>query len=219
MEPMRKALVEAGYCVRNVNYASRQGTVEMLSEAVIGPVLEDCRRQGSDKVHFVTHSLGGILVRSYFARHCSVEVGRVVMLGPPSRGSEVVDRIGSCFLFSLVNGPAGRELGTSGDSVPNKLGAPGFCVGVVAGDRSINWINSLLIPGPDDGKVSVERTAVAGMADRIVVHATHPWLMRKREVIRQTIEFLGKGRFERSRPGIATANKGADAEDRLVSDL
>ena len=198
MEPMRKALVQAGYSVTNVHYPSRHGTVEVLSETAIGPALEDCRRRGAAKVHFVTHSLGGILVRSYFARHPASDVGRVVMLGPPNQGSEVVDRLGSCRrLFSLVNGPAGQELGTSADSLPNRLGSPEFCVGVVAGNRSINWINSLLIPGSDDGKVSVERTMLVGMADHVVVPATHPFLMRKREVIRQTIEFLREGAFDR----------------------
>jgi len=200
MEPMRRALVRAGYCVTNVDYPSRHGTVEAMSEAAIGPALEDCRRCGAAKVHFVTHSLGGILVRSYFARHSADDVGRVVMLGPPNQGSEVVDRIGSWSLFSLVNGPAGRELGTKADSLPNKLGAANFCVGVIAGNRSINWINSLLfIPGPDDGKVSVERTRLAGMADHIVVPTTHPLMMRKREVIRQTIEFLRRGTFDHAR--------------------
>ena len=197
MEPMRKALVQAGYSVTNVPYPSRHGTVEELSEAAIGPVLEDCRRRGAAKVHFVTHSLGGILVRSYFNRHPASDVGRVVMLGPPNQGSEVVDRLGSCRLFSLVNGPAGQELGTSADSLPNRLGSPEFCLGVIAGNRSINWINSLLIPGSDDGKVSVERTMLDGMADHILVPATHPFLMRKREVIRQTIEFLREGAFDR----------------------
>ena len=119
------------------------------------------------------------------------------MLGPPNQGSEVVDRLGSCRLFSLVNGPAGQQLGTGADSLPNKLGSPEFCVGVVAGNRSINWINSLLIPGSDDGKVSVERTMLDGMADHLLVPATHPFLMRKREVIRQTIEFLREGAFDR----------------------
>jgi triacylglycerol lipase len=207
MEPMRRALVQAGYCVTNVNFPSRHGTVEALSESAIGSALEDCRRRGAAKVHFVTHSLGGILVRSYFARHAASDVGRVVMLGPPNGGSEVVDRLGASWLFSLVNGPAGRELGTRADSLPNRLGPPKFYVGVVAGDRSINWINSLLIPGLDDGKVSVERTKLAGMADHIVVHATHPLMMRKREVICQTIEFLRKGNFDHSRPKPGTPNK------------
>jgi len=198
MEPMRKALVQAGYFVTNLDYPSRTATVEELSESVVSSALDDCRAHGASRIHFVTHSLGGILVRSYFARHSACDLGRVVMLGPPNQGSEIVDRLGSWRLFSLINGPAGRELGTSADSLLNRLGAATFCVGIIAGDRSVNWINSLLIPGPDDGKVSVERTKLSGMADQIVISTTHPFMMRNRKAIHQTIEFLQKGKFDHS---------------------
>jgi hypothetical protein len=87
-------------------------------------------------------------------------------------------------------------LGTDKNSTPNKLGPANFCVGVIAGDRSINWINSMLIPGRDDGKVSVKRTKLEGMADHIVIHASHPFLMRNKVAIAQTIHFLRTGRFE-----------------------
>src|SRR5208283_4161142 len=122
-------------------------------------------------------------------------LGRVVMLAPPNQGSEVVDKLGWLFLFKWINGPAGSELGTGTNSTPKKLGPVNYAVGVIAGDRSINWINSLLIPGRDDGKVSVERTKLAGMSDYIVIHTAHPFIMRNREAIRQTIQFLRTGGF------------------------
>jgi triacylglycerol lipase len=195
MEPMAKALQQAGYCVMNVNYPSHSASVEKLSETVVGDALADCRQQGAARIHFVTHSLGGILVRSYFARHSAGDLGRVVMLGPPNQGSELADRLGSWPIFSLINAPTRRELDTSAGSLPNRLGAPNYCVGVIAGNRSIDWINSLLIPGPDDGKVSVERTKLSGMADHIVLPTAHPFMMRNVEVIRQTIEFLRNAQF------------------------
>ena len=86
----------------------------------------------------------------------------------------MVDKLGTWKVFNKVNGPAGSELGTHQDAVPNRLGPVRFELGVVAGDRSINWINSLMVDGKDDGKVSVERTKVAGMKERLVVHVTHP---------------------------------------------
>jgi hypothetical protein len=196
MVKMERALTEAGYKVRNVDYPSRSAPIEKLADDAIGKAVVDCKNDGATKIDFVTHSLGGILVRSYLARHAIPNLGRVVMLAPPNQGSEVVDKLGWLFLFKWLNGPAGNELGTDKNSTPNKLGPANFPVGIIAGDRSINWINSLLIPGSDDGKVSVERTKLADMTGHIVIHATHPFIMKNREAIRQTIQFLRTGNFD-----------------------
>lgn len=196
MEKLEAALADAGFIVLNVDYPSRTGTIEALSETVIGAALQDTRLLDCSKIHFVTHSLGGILVRSYFKRHGNARLGRVVMLGPPNKGSEVVDRLGSWELFKKINGPAGGELGTGAESAPSTLGPVDFELGVIAGDRSINWLNSKLIEGPDDGKVSLERTKVAGMKEHIVVHATHPYLMKNDDAIALTIRFLKTGSFQ-----------------------
>jgi len=196
MSKMERALADSGFRVHNIQYPSRTAKIEKLADDAISKAVADCEKDGATRIHFVTHSLGGILVRSYLSRHAVPSLGRVVMLAPPNRGSEVVDKLGGWSLFNWVNGPAGHQLGTTPDSVPNKTGPATFPLGIIAGDRSINWINSLLIPGRDDGKVSVEKTKLEGMADHIVVHATHPMIMRKREVIRQTIHFLREGRFE-----------------------
>jgi len=196
MARMERALTDAGYRVQNVDYPSRTASVQQLADDAIGPAVAGCQRDGAAKIDFVTHSLGGILVRSYLARHPLPALGRVVMLAPPNQGSEVVDRLGAWFLFKWINGPAGNELGTNTGSTPNRLGPVTYPVGVIAGDRSINWINSLLIPGRDDGKVSLERTKLAGMSDYIIVHSPHPFIMKNRDVIRQTIQFLRTGRFD-----------------------
>lgn len=195
MRPMERALVTAGYRVENVGYPSRTNSIAALADAVLGEVMERAAREDVEPVHFVAHSLGGILIRSYFARHPDERLGRVVMLGPPNAGSEIVDRLGSWWAFRTIHGPAGGELGTDPDSVPNRLGPVGFQLGVIAGDRSINWINSLMIAGPNDGKVSVERTKVEGMRDHRRVHATHPFLMRNGSAIALTIRFLRTGSF------------------------
>jgi len=196
MAKIESELAAAGFKVRNVDYPSRTASVEKLADDAIGKAVADCKKDGATKIDFVTHSLGGILVRSYLARHEIPSLGRVVMLAPPNQGSEVVDKLGNWWLFRKINGPAGNELGTGKNSTPNKLGPATFPVGIIAGDRSINWINSLLIPGSDDGKVSIERTKLAGMSDHIVIHATHPFLMRNHDAIRQTIHFLHSGKFD-----------------------
>jgi triacylglycerol lipase len=199
MTKMERALTQAGYRVWNIDYPSRTNTVAGLSESVLPAAIRDCRKAGAERIHFVGHSLGAILIRDYLARHELAEVGRVVMLGPPNRGSEVVDKLGSWWLFRKINGPAGSELGTAPDSAPNRI-APlhsNIAVGIIAGNRSINWINSLMIPGPDDGKVSVDRTRLKDATGHLVLRTAHPFLMKNSIAIKQTIRFLRDGQFER----------------------
>jgi len=196
MQKMESRLTDTGFIVLNVDYPSRTAKVRELSDAAIGEALQDARLKECEQVHFVTHSLGGILVRSYFKRHKDKRLGRVVMLGPPNKGSEVVDTIGATWFFKKLNGPAGNELGTDNESVPNTLGAVDFECGVIAGDRSIDVISSMMIAGPDDGKVSIERTKVEGMQEHSVVHATHTFMMKNDAVIEKTIRFLTTGSFK-----------------------
>ena len=198
MNSLAIALRRNGYSVDNRAYPSRHHNIVTLAEAAINTALAEPPALRAARIHFVTHSMGGILVRSYLDRFGMSQLGRVVMLAPPNRGSEIVDRIGRWQAFGWVNGPAGRELGTGFDSLPNRLGPVDYPVGVIAGDRSINWINSCILPGPDDGKVSVERTKVDGMSDHLVMHTTHPMIMRNRAVIAQTLHFLRHERFDHS---------------------
>ncbi len=196
MEKMASALTSAGYVVLNVDYPSRTATIQELADKTIQTALQDDRLASVVTIHFVTHSLGGILVRQYLKTHGIECLGRVVMLGPPNQGSEVVDTLGDFAFFNTLHGPSGRQLGTSPMSIPNQLGPVNFELGVIAGDRSINWINSLaMIKGPDDGKVSVERTKVEGMKAHRVLHVAHPFLMRSNRVIQETIRFLRSGEF------------------------
>ncbi len=199
MTKLETALKRAGYAVVNIDYPSRGDSIDGLSKATIDSALVDPRIKRCTKVHFITHSLGGILVRVYLAQTTVPNLGRVVMLGPPNKGSEVVDRLRSWSLFQKINGPVGQELGTDDKSVPNRLGPVAFELGVIAGDRSINWINSRMIAGPDDGKVSVERTKVDGMKEHIVMHVTHPMMMKNPKVITACLSFLKTGFFDPAR--------------------
>jgi hypothetical protein len=195
MEAMQEALADSGFYVVNVDYPSRKYTIQELSHKVFPPALAACRAAASDSIHFVTHSMGGILVRYYLQYNTLAELGRVVMLSPPNQGSEVVDELKDFPGFRFINGPAGQQLGTGDSSVPLQLGPPDYEVGIITGNRTINFILSLLIPGDDDGKVSVERARLEGMVDFVVVPHTHPFIMESEDVIRQTTHFLRHGRF------------------------
>jgi pimeloyl-ACP methyl ester carboxylesterase len=178
MNKMQRELEGAGFLTANIDYPSREHTAK-----------------GVEQIHFVTHSLGGILVRQYLSTKEITELGRVVMMGPPNQGSAAVDELIDVPGFDWLNGPAGRQLGKGQDSVPLKLGPADFELGVIAGNRTIDPVTSAVLENPDDGRVSVDDTRLDGMADFVVVEHSHAFMMRMRQPIELTIEFLRNGQF------------------------
>ena len=207
MATLEQALSEQGYTVVNMDYPSTEYPIEHLADTYVAQAINQCHTHthsnthgniNSDidsNTHFVTHSMGGILVRDYVDRHGSAGIGRVVMLGPPNQGSEAVDKLRFLPVFGWLHGPAGLQLGTDQQSRVKQLGAVDFELGVIAGTQSINPLLSVLIPGSDDGKVSVENTKVLGMKAHKTMSVTHPMMMKNEKVIGQTVQFLATGTF------------------------
>ena len=187
-------LEAAGYRVVSFGYPSRSEPIEVLVDR-LGNEVALCCSDEAESVHFVTHSMGGVLTRAYLGRMPTPHEGRVVMLSPPSQGSEIVDAFSDTPMLQSVLGPAGSRLGTDSTGIAAQLGPPRFTLGIITGDRSLNPLGSWLIPGPDDGKVSVERARLEGAADFIVVPASHTFIMNHREVAEQVVYFLREGRF------------------------
>ncbi len=192
---IESGLSERGYRVFNLDYPSTKFPIEYLAEEVIHPLVERIQKEYPAKIHFVTHSMGGIVARYYLQHHDPAPLGRVVMLSPPNRGSELADLLNRSIIFKWFMAPASRQLGTDKDSLPRRLGAARFEVGVIAGDKSYNLINSLILRGPDDGTVTVESTKLPGMTDFIVLRCSHRSIIRSKEVTGQVIHFLRFGIF------------------------
>lgn len=196
MKKLDQTLTEAGYLTVNIKYPSTQHPIEVLAKKTINKGLNKCPKHS--KIHFVTHSMGGILVRQYLNQYAISNMGRVVMLAPPNKGSHVVDNLSKMPGFKLINGPAGMQLGTKKESIPNMLGSVNFELGIIAGTRSVNPILSLMLPNPDDGKVSVENTKLKGMSDHIQLPVTHTFMINNKTVISQVIYFLKNGFFKKT---------------------
>jgi pimeloyl-ACP methyl ester carboxylesterase len=195
---MQVAIEAAGYATLNAGYASRSKALEALAED-IHPAIQRFADSIDTSVHFVGHSMGGLLARVYIARHRPKRLGRVVMLGTPNGGSEIADRLKNFGAFRAFFGPAGQQLGTQRSAVDDAMLPPiDYSVGIIAGNRSIDPVAGTMLPKPHDGRVSVANTRLDGMADHIIVETSHPWLVRNGLAIEQTITFVRDGSFRRT---------------------
>lgn len=196
LRKLEKALQRAGFATLNLDYASRKRPLEALAEEIHLPVAAFAQHHGP--VHFVAHSMGGLLARLYISRHRPPRLSRIVMLGAPNGGSEVADFLQRLRIYRAIYGPAGSQLTTKR---PLASLVPADCeVGIIAGNRTLDPIASFLIlPRPNDGRVSVESSKLAGMADHVIVGASHTGLTNHPAAIDQTIAFLSRGRFDAPR--------------------
>jgi triacylglycerol esterase/lipase EstA (alpha/beta hydrolase family) len=197
MGRMERALRDAGYRTLNIDYPGRRKDLAGLADHVEAASSRWIAGLDGD-VHYVTHSMGGLVARIVIARRRPPNLGHVVMLGPPNQGSELADLLEKTAVYRRVFGPAGAQLTTKPTAVlAALLGTVDYSLGVIAGDRAIDPVSWLLLPKPNDGKVTVSRTRLAGMADHVVLPATHSLMMRNPAAIAATLDFLRDGRFGR----------------------
>jgi pimeloyl-ACP methyl ester carboxylesterase len=193
---LEKRLTSAGFRVHNLDYPSRDLPPEALLEHIT-KLIDECCGSIQGKVHFVGHSLGALLIRAYLHDKPRIQPARVVLLGPPNNGSELVDSFGQTRWFEILLGPTAQQLGTQGQNFPQSLSAPDYELGIIAGNHSINPLGSWIIPGEDDGMVSIKSTRIEGMSDFLILPTDHVLMRYDREVSDQTVHFLKTGHFKR----------------------
>jgi len=194
---IERALQAADFATLNLDYPSRSKPLEALAADVHPQISDFAGTRGS--VHFLAHSMGGLLTRVYLARHRPARLGRVVMLGTPNGGSEVADLLKNLSLYRAFYGPAGQQLTTEQNDTLTSLPPPDYPVGIIAGISSIDPIAAyLVLPRPNDGRVSLQSAQLANMADLTIVKASHTGLVRHPVAIAQAVAFLREGRFEPS---------------------
>ncbi|MBL4606525.1 MAG: hypothetical protein JKY01_01685 [Pseudomonadales bacterium] len=198
MQAIQKTLTHDGYQVWSESYPSTLKDISQLATETINEALSYCRSYNSTHIHFVTHSLGGILLRYYLQDQHPKEPGYIVMLSPPNHGSEVVDHLKNNKLFQYFLGPAGQQLGTDKNSIPNTLKPVNAVIGIITGNNSFEPWFSNKIPGQDDGKVSTESAKLTEMRDYLVIKSGHTFIMNNSYAIEQIQYFLKHGKFLRA---------------------
>ncbi len=198
MVPLQISLELAGYRTVNQGYPSRGESIETLAAAHVAEALHKCGSPPDAPVHFVAHSMGGILVRQYLQDRDLPAGSRMVMLGPPNQGSELVDRFGADAWFRVL-GPAALQLGTEAGGLPSQLDPVDLEIGVIAGTRAgldSIFLQSSRMPEPNDGRVSLSSARLEEMRDFLAVEQSHSLLLIENRVMRQVLAFLATGRFQ-----------------------
>ncbi len=191
MADLQTAFDEAGYETITPDFATRVGSIETLANHVFGNALLEAK--DAQTIHIVTHSMGGLLARSYLENHDIPKLERMVMLAPPNHGSEVAGELSQYSIYRQFSGPAGVELGAL-NLTPEKVGD--YELGIIAGTASVNPIFSPILPGPDDGYVALESTPLKGMNDFITVPTSHGFITKNESSIAETLYFVENGAFD-----------------------
>ena len=193
MQPLARALEQDGFSTLNIPYPSGRLPVSHLVSRIRAQIE---KIQTDQSIHFITHSLGGIIARSILATDVPWKPGRIIMLAPPNRGSEIVDWSRNHPVLHQLLGPAGRALGSEG--LPNALPElPAHIeAAVIMGNRCPIPIFKKILAPENDGIVSAARGKITGLRGFSVIHADHTFIQMHPEAIRLCLHFLNTGGWD-----------------------
>ncbi len=197
MQPLARAVEAAGYRAVNVSYPSRTLPIEEIARDFLPAQLEAHGVAAAPRVHFVTHSMGSLVVRAYLREHRPANLGRVVMLGPPNHGSVAADLALDWAPLRWLVGVNLPHLCTGEAGVAPRLGRADFELGIIAGTSRVNPLFAAVMEGEHDGVVTLESVRLDGMSDFLVVPHSHTVMLWREGVMAQVVEFLRRGKFRR----------------------
>ncbi|MDQ5980210.1 MAG: hypothetical protein QG602_3185 [Verrucomicrobiota bacterium] len=195
MNRLESALRADGYRTVNISYPSRRMPFEQLAGEYLPAHLKKHDVARAPHLHFVTHSMGSLIVRKLLQDARPANLGRVVMIGPPNQGSTAADAAKENVLLKKFLGGNLVRLGTGEDAIVKTLGAADFDVGIIAGEVAVNPVFGQALGGKNDGAVTIESAKLKGMKDFIVLPYSHTLMLWRQEVVDQVRTFLREGKF------------------------
>lgn len=196
MSSIESLLKMNNYIVINEDYPSTKESIEELANNYIPLMVNQCLAYHAKHINFVTHSMGGVVLEEYLQSHKIPGLSRIVMLGPPNHGSELVDLLRNNWLFKYFTGPSGQELTTYKTSIPNTLQMNNhYQIGVIAGNSDVIPFNNYIFHESNDGKVTISSTKMKNMSDFIILPVSHTFMMKNASVENQILSFLDDGKF------------------------
>lgn len=193
MKKIARLFENKNYKTLNIEFPSTKYDILSLAKIIHQEVKEFA--QQVTKIHFIGHSIGGLIIRTYLNIYSLENLGRVVMLGTPNNGSEIADFLKDFYLYKKLYGPAGQQLITDQSKFKNIFGSINYELGVIAGISSFHFIANKIIGKESDGRVSVISTKVEGMKDHITIKSTHVGLTSNKEAWQFTKNFIETGNF------------------------
>lgn len=196
MNKIYKDVKKAGFVVENYAYPGLYVELDTIGKQLYLDVMKD----GVDSVSFVTHSMGGLVVRAMLKYSGTdknfPKIFRIVMIAPPNRGADIADFFKAADGIKVLLGPNVEKMETDSTSYANQLPIP--CnseVGIIVGVRKKERGYNLFIPGNNDGLLAPKRVYLGNEKDVVILNYGHLSLIKRKAPRKLVIEFLRVGFF------------------------
>ncbi|MCC2646219.1 MAG: alpha/beta fold hydrolase [Rickettsiaceae bacterium] len=197
MRSIESLLVSHNYKVINIDYPSRQFNLTDITHKKVKPLIVECLNK-EEKIHFVGYSMGGVITKHFIETHQVPNLGNVVFIASPIKGSDISAKLSKNSFFRLIFGPAAADLSTESDFVKSLKEEIFYPLGIITASISHNPLTSLfLLPGPNDGTVTLASTRIKGIADHIIINANHNSIINLEETHKQVLSFLKNRSFKK----------------------